>query len=404
MNYTPEFDRVINRSDTGSLKWDKYKGKDIIPLWVADMDFASPPCVIEALQKRIAHGVFGYTHPVEELVQVIIERLKRLYRWQIEPEWLVWLPGLVTGLNVVCRAVGNEGDAVLTTTPAYPPFLSAPELSRRELITAPLSKENDRWVMDFDFMNNRITPETRLFLFCNPHNPTGRIYTKAELQQVAAFCEQHDLVICSDEIHCDLLLDADKQHIPIASLDNAIAPRTITLMAPSKTYNIPGLGCAYAIIPNAELRTKFRRTMEGIVPYINTLGYTAALAAYRDGGPWLEALLAYLAANRDLLQERVAAMPKISKGGYIWMPCLNCESYIVIPDINMTHVEATYLAWIDVRGLRLENPAAYFEAHGLGFSDGADFGDPDFLRLNFACPRSRLTEAIDRLEKALANR
>lgn len=404
MNYTPEFDRVINRSDTGSLKWDKYKGKDIIPLWVADMDFASPPCVIEALQKRIAHGVFGYTHPVEELVQVIIERLKRLYRWQIEPEWLVWLPGLVTGLNVVCRAVGNEGDAVLTTTPAYPPFLSAPELSRRELITAPLSKENDRWVMDFDFMNNRITPETRLFLFCNPHNPTGRIYTKAELQQVAAFCEQHDLVICSDEIHCDLLLDADKQHIPIASLDKAIAPRTITLMAPSKTYNIPGLGCAYAIIPNAELRTKFRRTMEGIVPYINTLGYTAALAAYRDGGPWLEALLAYLAANRDLLQERVAAMPKISKGGYIWMPCLNCESYIVIPDINMTHVEATYLAWIDVRGLRLENPAAYFEAHGLGFSDGADFGDPDFLRLNFACPRSRLTEAIDRLEKALANR
>lgn len=404
MNYTPEFDRVINRSDTGSLKWDKYKGKDIIPLWVADMDFASPPCVLEALQKRIAHGVFGYTHPVEELVQVIIERLKRLYRWQIEPEWLVWLPGLVTGLNVVCRAVGNEGDAVLTTTPAYPPFLSAPELSRRELITAPLSKENDRWVMDFDFMNNRITPETRLFLFCNPHNPTGRIYTKAELQQVAAFCEQHDLVICSDEIHCDLLLDADKQHIPIASLDEAIAPRTITLMAPSKTYNIPGLGCAYAIIPNAELRTKFRRTMEGIVPYINTLGYTAALAAYRDGGPWLEALLAYLAANRNLLQERVAAMPKISKGGYIWMPCLNCESYIVIPDINMTHVEATYLAWIDVRGLRLENPAAYFEAHGLGFSDGADFGDPDFLRLNFACPRSRLTEAIDRLEKALANR
>jgi len=382
MDYKGYFDREIERRNTGSIKWDRYKDKDIIPLWVADMDFASPPPVIEALQQRTAHGVFGYTHTPEELLDIIMRRLQKLYNWAIARDWLVWLPGLVSGLNVVCRSVGEDGDAVLTDTPIYPPFLAAPGLSRRKLVTAELCKENNRWVMDFDILNNAVTPETRLFLFCNPHNPTGRIYTKAELQQVAAFCEQHDLVICSDEIHCDLLLDTDKRHIPLASLDEAIARQTITLMAPSKTYNIAGLGCAFAIIPNTDLRAKFRRVMEGIVPYINALGYTAALAAYRDGGPWLDALLAYLAGNRDLLQERVAALP----------------------GITMTHVEATYLAWLDVRSLGVENPAAWFEAQGLGFSDGAEFGAPGFLRLNFGCPRSLLTKALDRLEMAVTNR
>jgi len=382
MDYKGYFDREIERRNTGSIKWDRYKDKDIIPLWVADMDFASPPPVIEALQQRTAHGVFGYTHTPEELLDIIMRRLQKLYNWAIARDWLVWLPGLVSGLNVVCRSVGEAGDAVLTDTPIYPPFLAAPGLSRRKLVTAELCKENNRWVMDFDILNNAVTPETRLFLFCNPHNPTGRIYTKAELQQVAAFCEQHDLVICSDEIHCDLLLDTDKRHIPLASLDEAIARQTITLMAPSKTYNIAGLGCAFAIIPNTDLRAKFRRVMEGIVPYINALGYTAALAAYRDGGPWLDALLAYLAGNRDLLQERVAALP----------------------GITMTHVEATYLAWLDVRSLGVENPAAWFEAQGLGFSDGAEFGAPGFLRLNFGCPRSLLTKALDRLEMAVTNR
>jgi len=382
MDYKGYFDREIERRNTGSIKWDRYKDKDIIPLWVADMDFASPPPVIEALQQRTAHGVFGYTHTPEELLDIIMRRLQKLYNWAIARDWLVWLPGLVSGLNVVCRSVGEDGDAVLTDTPIYPPFLAAPGLSRRKLVTAELCKENNRWVMDFDILNNAVTPETRLFLFCNPHNPTGRIYTKAELQQVAAFCEQHDLVICSDEIHCDLLLDTDKRHIPLASLDEAIARQTITLMAPSKTYNIAGLGCAFAIIPNTDLRAKFRRVMEGIVPYINALGYTAALAAYRDGGPWLDALLAYLAGNRDLLQERVAALP----------------------GITMTHVEATYLAWLDVRSLGVENPAAWFEAQGLGLSDGAEFGAPGFLRLNFGCPRSLLTKALDRLEMAVTNR
>ncbi|HPG41813.1 MAG TPA: PatB family C-S lyase [bacterium] len=379
MDYKGYFDREIERRNTGSIKWDRYKDKDIIPLWVADMDFASPPAVIEALQQHAAHGVFGYTHAPEELLEIIIHRLQKLYNWAIARDWLVWLPGLVSGLNVVCRTAGDDGDAALTNTPIYPPFLSAPGLSRRKLVTADLCKVNNRWEMDFDILNNAVTPETRLFLFCNPHNPTGRIYTKAELQQVATFCEQHDLVICSDEIHCDLLLDADKRHIPLASLDEAIAQRTITLMAPSKTYNMPGLGCAFAIIPNAYLRTKFRRVMEGIVPYINALGYTAAQAAYRDGGPWLEALLAYLAGNRDLLQERVAALP----------------------GITMTPVQATYLAWLDVHDLGLENPAAFFETQGLGFSDGAEFGAPGFLRLNFGCPRSLLTEALNRLEKAV---
>lgn len=369
----------MNRDGTASLKWDKYKGRDIIPLWVADMDFRSPPAVIEALKARADHGVFGYTTPPYELIETIIEMLLREYSWSVDPQWLVWLPGLVTGLNVMCRSIGGKSDEVLSAVPVYPPFLSAPALAQKRLTTIPLVEEGGRYVFDFDRFEGAITRKTGIFLLCNPHNPVGRVFTREELVRLGQICEQKDVIICSDEIHCDLVLDVDKKHIPMATLGEDIARRTVTLMAPSKTYNIPGLGCSFAIIPEQGLRKSFLKAMEGIVPHINTFGYTAARAAYRDGKIWHEELLDYLRANRDMVSR--------------WVQDTN--------GLCMNHVEATYLAWIDMRQTGLFDPVRFFEDAGVGLSDGAHFGSPGFARLNFGCPRFTLTEALERMKKAL---
>ncbi len=369
----------MNRDGTGSLKWDRYKGRDIIPLWVADMDFMSPPAVIEALKARADHGVFGYTTPPHELVETIIEMLVRDYSWSVEPEWLVWLPGLVTGLNVMCRSLEGDAQEVLSAVPVYPPFLSAPGLARKKLTTTPLVEQDGRYVFDFDQLAGAITKNTGLFLLCNPHNPVGRVFTREELVHLGQICEQKDVIICSDEIHCDLVLDTDKNHIPMATLGEDIARRTVTLMAPSKTYNIPGLGCSFAIIQDRKLRKSFLRAMEGIVPHINTFGYTAALAAYRHGNTWHEELLDYLRTNRDIVSRWVQDMDGLC----------------------MSHVEATYLAWIDMRQTGLSDPVRCFEDAGVGLSDGAHFSSPGFARLNFGCPRSTLREALERMQAAL---
>jgi cystathionine beta-lyase len=369
------FDTPIDRRASDSIKWSKYAGRDILPLWVADMDFAAPPAVIATLQQRIAHGVFGYGGPWPTLTESVLAHLESEYSWSIAPEWIVWLPGLVTGLNVACRAV--DGD-VLTATPIYPPFLSAPKFSGRNLQRCALRQSAGDWQWDKLALKSALTATTRLFLLCHPHNPVGRCWSRDELLDLASFAEENDLVVCSDEIHCGLILDRDKQHIPFASLSPEAAKRSITLMAPSKTYNIPGLGCAFAVISDASLRHRFERIMHGIVPHVNVLGLAACEAAYRDAGDWHEELIVYLRANRD----RVFAAVNAEKG------------------VKMSRVEATYLAWIDVRELGLDNPAAHFEAHGLGLSDGKDFGAPGWLRLNFGCARSTLDEALQRFQQA----
>ena len=376
------FDPIIDRRGTASLKWQKYRGRDVIPLWVADMDFRSPPAVVEALKVRVNHGIFGYTLPPSELIETVVEILARDYRWRVEPSWLVWLPGLVTGLNVVCRAVGEDGDGVLTMVPIYPPFLSAPALSRRTLATAAMVQNGARWEIDFDRLEQAVDGRTRLLLLCSPHNPTGRVFERSELVALADFCERHDLILCSDEIHSGLVLAPGRVHIPTATLGPEMARRTVTLLAPSKTFNLPGLGCAFAVIPDDGLRRRFRRAMEGIVPHVNALGYTAAHAAYRHAGEWHRALLAYLRANSDLVAAAVAEMPGLATA----------------------EVEATYLAWIDARGAELDDPAGFFEKAGVGLSDGREFGAPGFLRLNFGCPRSLLAEALERMRVALTGR
>lgn len=373
-----DFETVVDRRSSSSLKWDHYAQQDILPLWVADMDFPSPPAVLEALRERVDHGIFGYTLAPVSLVEAVQAHVQRQYGWHIEAEWLVWLPGVVSGLNAVCRAVGEAGDTVLTCTPIYPPFLSAAELMGRQTLAVPLVQEGSRWRMDIAAMERAITPKTKLLLLCNPHNPVGRVWSREELVAVAELAQRHDLIICSDEIHADLILDPDKHHLPLAMLGPEVSQRTITLQAPSKTYNIPGLGCSYAVVADAELRRQLQRAMEGIVPHVNLMGYVAAEAAYRHGEPWRLALMDYLRSNRALVQQAIETM-----------------------GLSMSPVEATYLAWIDVRERGIEHPQRFFEAAGVGLSGGRAFGMAGFVRLNFGCPQSILREALARMHTAL---
>jgi len=376
-----DFDTIVDRTNTASEKWDRYAGRDILPLWVADMDFRSPPAVVEELHQRVDHGVFGYSGPPVELAGVVRENLEREHGWQVAEEWLVWLPGLVCGLNVTCRAVGDVGDSVAIFAPVYPPFFTAPRNAGRETVRVPLAERDGRWEMDLTALEQALTPRTRLLLLCSPHNPVGRVWNREEQLALLAVAERHDLIVCSDEIHAGLVLDDGVSHIPFAALSPEAARRSITLHAPSKTYNIPGLGCSFAVIPDAALRRSFQRAMAGIVPHVNLLGYTAALAAYRDGEPWRQALLAYLRGNRDLVMAEIGAMPGLT----VWP------------------VAATYLAWIDARGLGVADPGSFFEEHGVGLSDGGPFGAPGFVRLNFGCPRSLLVEALKRMKAAITS-
>ncbi|MDR1350145.1 MAG: PatB family C-S lyase [Zoogloeaceae bacterium] len=386
-----DFHHPPDRRGSDSVKWGKYAGRDILPLWVADMDFAAPPAVRAALEKRVAHGVFGYGAPWPALTDSILAYLENAYDWRVEAAWLVWLPGLVTGINVAARSVcagANDAAGVLTNIPVYPPFLAAPKHGAQPLRTAALAQTDGRWTMDIAALEAACVPGTKLLLFCHPHNPVGRCWSRAELAQIADFAARHDLTVCSDEIHCDLILDADKRHLPFALLDAAAAARSITLMAPSKTFNIPGLACAFAIIPDAKLRQRFLRVMQGIVPHVNVLAFAACEAAFRDCAAWHQDLRGLLRQNRDRLEAVVAALPGLS----------------------MTHVEATYLAWIDARALahtlslpEALSPAAYFETRGLGFSDGADFGAPGWIRFNFGVSPELLERALARLRHAVEN-
>ncbi len=374
------FDTAPSRLGTDSNKWNKYAGRDVLPMWVADMDFASPSTVQQALADRVAHGVYGYPDPSAGVAEAVTGWLADTYGWQVDPRWLVWLPGLVCGLNVVCRAVGEVGSGVVTATPVYPPFMSAPVLSQRELIPVPMRCEAGEWAWDIPALKAAITPTTRLLMLCNPHNPVGRVFRRDELEALAEIAVAHDLIVCADEIHCQLILDAHAVHLPFAALSPNLAKRTITLMAPSKTYNVPGLGCAFAIVPDAGLRAKMAGVMRGIVPGVNIFGYVGAEAAYRDRSGWLPALLDTLRQNRDAV---VAA-------------------FADLPQVKLAHTEATYLAWLDLRASGLDQPAAAFEAGGVGLSDGADFGLSGFVRLNFACPPDRLAEGLRRMRAVLA--
>ncbi len=387
---TFDFDAIPDRRRSDSGKWNTY-GPDVLPMWVADMDFAAPPAVVEALQRRVAEGIFGYASHFPGLNEALIERMERLYNWRVTPEEIILLPGIVSGLNIAAAAVGSAGDGVLVNTPVYGPFLSAPTNQGRTVVNVPQVEQTQPdgtldYAVDFDALEAAIDGRTRLFLFCNPHNPTGRVWSRAEIERFAALAERHDLIICSDEIHCDLLL-GNAQHTPTAALDPAIAARTVTLMAPSKTFNVPGLGAGFAIVQDRALRERVRRAMQGMVPHVNVLGTVAMQAAYTGGDTWLEQLRAYLTANRDYLVDFLREQ---------------------VPGVRTTRPQATYLAWLDCRDLGLEvSPYQFFlEQAQVALGDGIWFGaeGKGFVRLNFGCPRATLTEGLERIARAVAER
>lgn len=375
---------IDRRQEWDCDKWSAY-GEDVIPLWVADMDFRSPEPVIRALHERVEHGVFGYQSNCPELRALLVERLRARHNIEISADELTFIPGLVYGLYTVSRAVGAPGSGILMQTPVYPPFLAAPRNNDRLLQTAPLASSVSNGILhyeiDFDALEAAVTPETRLFLFCNPHNPVGRVYTRKELEGVADFCLRHDLIICSDEIHCDLLYEGF-HHTSIASLSPEIAARTVTLLAPSKTFNLPGFGLGVAVIQEPSLRDLVRSTVGKIGASVNALAYTAAEAAYRDGQPWLDSVMIYLRDNRDLVIEFVQQN---------------------MPGVSITQPEGTYLAWLDVRSLNLQPDAYTFflDNARVAFSNGISFDAPGFLRINYATTRGTLMEALNRVREAM---
>ena len=368
------------RHQTGSLKWDRYPA-DVLPLWVADMDIETAPEIIESLKKRLDHKVFGYTIPYDSVFDAVIQYLERAHNYSANREWISFLPGLVPAINLCCHAFANEDDSIMTATPVYPPFLLAPKFAERELINVPLCLNAEQeWTLDFPAMEKAIQPNTKIFILCNPHNPVGRVYTKSELEELASFCTRHDLILISDEIHCDLIFDSSVKHHVTATINKELAERTITLMAPSKTYNLPGLACAFSIIENPKLKHQFKKTIRGIITEINCFGYAACEAAYNFGEPWRKALLSHLQGNYNYLKDFLDTK---------------------IPQIEFKPMQATYLAWLNVKNLNLEKPAQFFETHGVGLSDGTPFGDSKYVRLNFGCSKDRLAEALERMHSGL---
>ena len=380
---TFDFDTCPPRLGTDSQKWQKYAGRDVLPLWVADMDFKSSPAIIAALQERVAHGVFGYARPVKSTVGAVVDACAHHYGWRIDGSWIVWLPGLVCGLNVTAQAFAQTGDEVLTLTPVYPPFMTAPKNSARISAQASFVLRDSRWEIDWAALEQAVTPRTKLFYLCNPHNPVGRVFPEATVARLVEFCRRHQLILISDEIHCDLVLD-DLPHTSGLKFAGPDGPPMVAMFAPSKTFNLAGLACAFLVIPDATTRRTFQRAARGLITEINAFGYTGCEAALRHGWPWRDELLGVLRANRDHLESFIASS---------------------LPGIFTWHVEATYLAWLDARALGLPNACKFFEEHGVGLSDGVPFGAaPGFLRLNFGCPRAQLDEALSRMVRALSSR
>ena len=376
-----DFDAPVVRAGTWSARWERYAGRDVIPLWVADSDFRAPPCVLEALAARLRHGVLGYTVPPTELREAIVARMQRLYRWRIEPDWIVLLPGVVPGLHLAARHLLPADGHALVPTPIYHQFKRAVELAPRAHSDVPLVLRSGRWVFDEERLAAAVRPNTRLLYLCNPQNPGGTIFTRAELERLAQLALRHGLIVVSDEIHADLLLDAGKPHVPIASLAPEISRRTVTLASPNKTFNFAGAGCAWAIVEDSSLRRALSADHHATVHDASVFGYLASLAAYREGEEWLAAQLDYLRANRDATERAIAGMP----------------------GLRMAHVEATYLAWIDATALGLKDAAAHFLAHGVALSPGEQFGAPGYVRLNFGTQRARLEAGLARMSSAVSS-
>jgi cystathionine beta-lyase len=374
---TYNFNKPTNRKNTNSIKWDKFP-EQILPLWIADMDFESPVEIKEALHEIVDTGIYGYSMAPNELFEVVISRLAENHHWQIKKEWIVLLPGLVPGLNAAARIFEEPDTEIMTSTPVYYNIILAGKTAGFKSIEIPFAWQNNRWEMDFEDMEKQVTPNTKMYMLCNPHNPNGRVFDKEELNQLILFCQKHDLVLVSDEIHCDLVIDPEVEHISVATLDVDIEQNSITLLAPSKTFNIAGLGGSLAIIPNPEIRKKFQKACFGIMPHINAFMAQTMLAAYKYGESWRQEMVTYLKENHDYLIKEVNKIPTLSMA-----PC-----------------EATYLAWIHSDREDIPNLEEYLVKYGLGVSGGHQFKGNGYFRLNFGTQRSNLEFAVERLKEA----
>jgi len=374
------FDNPPDRSRSDSSKWRRYRDRDVIPMWVADMDFPAADPILEAVRRRVEHGVFGYTDCDEEIDEVVLGYFERTSGWKIEPEWIVYSPGLGVAIHAVCRLTDGPGDEIITPAPIYHVFRAAPALAKRARTDIQFSLADGEWSLDPSLIAGAAGPKSKVFQLCNPHNPNGKVFGRKELEEIAGQCLSAGLIICSDEVHSDLILDDGPEHVPIASLSPEVARRTITLASPSKAYNVAGLNFGVAVIPDPDLRERYRAAARGLViSHLNPLGIAAAKVAWGgecDG--WLEEAKAYLRSNRDYLRGQIESMP----------------------GLGMERLPATYLAWIDVSGLGLEDPPAHFERFGVGMSPGEQFGDKGRMRLNFGCSRATLEKAAGRLRKA----
>ncbi|GGX64838.1 MalY/PatB family protein [Saccharospirillum salsuginis] len=365
---------AIDRQNTHAIKIDRYRDQDVIPLWVADMDLATAPVVQQALNNRMAHPVYGYTHPWPELNRAVVDWCAREYDWAIEPDWIVWLPGVVPSFNLAIQAFASGG-RVIVQEPNYPPLRHAPAHRGAVPVRLPVVFDGERWIWDWAHLESELAdPNCHLMILCNPMNPHGTVLTADDLERLGALCEQHEVVLCSDEIHCDLRLDPECQHVPAGRVPT-LSANSLTLMAASKTFNVAGLGCSFAIIPDADLRLRFQAVGRDLVPHPNFLGYCAAEAAFRDGKDWLVALRGHLRANR----EHVA------------------QVFNSLPGLRYRPQPATFLAWIE-SDLEVGAAMRHFVKAGLMPSDGKEFGDPTAVRLNFGTDRSTLERALTQLE------
>lgn len=384
--YTPfmafDFDSCPDRAVTDSTKWNRYAGKDIIPCWIADMDFRSSPAIVDALRARAEHGVYGYPAQRDGVFESVVGHLRRRHGWEIQPEWITFLTSLVPGIHGAIRVGAAPGESVVSTFPVYPPFLSAPTLSERGLLRVPMAWEGARWTFDWERLEEACAaPSAKVLLLCSPYNPLARVFDVAELRRLADLVVRHDLLVCADEIHCDLVLDPAARHTVFATLGDEIARRTITLMAASKTYNVAGLACGFAVIPDAGLRSRFRRLLQGLALDQNLFGLAATEAAFAHGEPWRLACVDYLRGNLDLIESELRSMPGL---------------------VLRQRPQSSFLAWFDARDLGFEDPHAAFEQGGVGLTNGADFGGPGHVRLNFGCPRERLREILRRMREVVA--
>ena len=380
------FDELIDRRNSDSVKWSHFD-EDVLPMWVADMDFPSAEPIVEALHKQVDHRVFGYPCDSVEVTEAIVNWLETRHNWKVSPDDLLLVPGVVSGFNLVGHAVTQPGDGVLLQTPAYPPFFGVSRNANLVQQEAALVRNQDgTYEIDFDLFEQSIRDNTRVFMLCNPQNPTGRVFSRNELEKLAQICLRNNVIICSDEIHHDLVYSGSK-HTPIASLSPEISKNTVTLLAPSKTFNIAGLEASVLVCTDPDLRKQIDQSRQGLLGWVNALAQTAMLAAYRDCAGWLDEMLVYLEGNRDLVYETVKNE---------------------MPGAVMGKPQGTYLAWIDFTGMGLgESPYQFFLDRGrVGFNDGARFGKEGegFIRMNYGCPRSLLEDGLERMKKALAHR